>query len=217
MRVYRFLNAEYGLDALRRRRLKIALFGELNDPFELLGVNLSDKDIREAFHKMKLALSEYHGLLCFSRRWRNPLLWSHYADRHRGLCLGFDIPDELAMGVNYTVNRLVPNDLFSPDKTASARAMAKVLATKFSHWRYEDEVRLFVSLEDRNPQDGHFFYDFSEDLKLVQVIVGSQSCISRCDLEGALGNRNADVERFKVRPAFKTFRVVMNRKRSLWT
>ncbi|WP_316975725.1 DUF2971 domain-containing protein [Shumkonia mesophila] len=217
MRVYHFLNAEHGLDALRNCHLKIARFGELNDPFELLGVDLSDKDIRQAFKKIKIALAEYRGLLCFSRRWRNPLLWSHYADRHKGLCLGFDIPDELAIRVTYTARRLMPTDLFFPDNAVREGAIAKILATKFSHWRYEDEVRLFVSLEDRDPQNGHYFYDFSEDLKLAQVIVGPQSSISRYDLEGVLGNENAHVERLKARPAFKTFRVVMNREESLWT
>jgi hypothetical protein len=36
MRVYHFINEEYGLDDLRRRRLKIATILELNDPFETL-------------------------------------------------------------------------------------------------------------------------------------------------------------------------------------
>ena len=44
MRVYKFLNAKYGLEALKNRRLKIARISDLNDPFELLGVNLSDSD-----------------------------------------------------------------------------------------------------------------------------------------------------------------------------
>jgi hypothetical protein len=27
--------------------------------------------------------------------WHNPLLWSHYADRHRGMALGFDTDDAI--------------------------------------------------------------------------------------------------------------------------
>jgi hypothetical protein len=38
MRLYHFLNAEYGLLNIRHRRLKIARINELNDPFEFLGV-----------------------------------------------------------------------------------------------------------------------------------------------------------------------------------
>ena len=42
------------------------------------------------------------GLLCFSRHWYSPALWAHYADNHKGMCLGFDIPDdESAQAVQY--------------------------------------------------------------------------------------------------------------------
>lgn len=43
MRVYHFVNAEFGLDDIRRRRLKIATLNDLNDPFELFGVHLGDE------------------------------------------------------------------------------------------------------------------------------------------------------------------------------
>ena len=49
MRVYHFVNLEFGLDDLRRRRLKIATLNELNDPFELFGINLTDPALRHAF------------------------------------------------------------------------------------------------------------------------------------------------------------------------
>jgi len=37
------------------------------------------------------------GLLCFSRNWHNPVLWSHYADKHRGICPGFDADDVVSV------------------------------------------------------------------------------------------------------------------------
>lgn len=37
----------------------------------------------------KLLLSEW-GLACFTKDFRNPYLWSAYADQHRGICLVFD-------------------------------------------------------------------------------------------------------------------------------
>jgi hypothetical protein len=93
MLVFHFINEEFGLEDLRKRRLKIATLNELNDPFEFLGVNLSGKSLRRAFKVMKDQLSVRYGLLCFSHNWHNPVQWSHYADKHRGLCLGFDIPE----------------------------------------------------------------------------------------------------------------------------
>lgn len=31
------------------------------------------------------------GLLCFSEVWDSILLWSHYAEKHAGIVLGFDV------------------------------------------------------------------------------------------------------------------------------
>jgi hypothetical protein len=36
MRVYKFLTAEFGMKSLREKRLKISIFDDLNDPFDLL-------------------------------------------------------------------------------------------------------------------------------------------------------------------------------------
>lgn len=87
MFVYHFLNSHYGLEDIRERRLKISRIMELNDPFEFLGVDLSDRQFRKAMKKTKAQLSKTKGLLCFCKTWRNPLLWGHYADKRRGICL----------------------------------------------------------------------------------------------------------------------------------
>ena len=47
------------------------------------------------------------GVLCFSRGWHNPLLWSHYGDKHRGVCLGFDVPNAHIVHVSYNSSRLL--------------------------------------------------------------------------------------------------------------
>ena len=95
MRVYHFINTQYGLQVLLERRLKIARVHELNDPFEFIGMDLSEDTLREAMERIKDDYNEiiWH-TLCFSKRWDNPVQWAHYADGHRCLCLGFDIPDE---------------------------------------------------------------------------------------------------------------------------
>ncbi len=216
MRVYKFLNAKYGLEALENRRLKIARISDLNDPFELLGTDLSNQELRKAFVEMKFALNKNRGLLCFSKSWRNPLLWSHYSDRHRGLCLGFDVPDKLLMSVTYTRERTTSEKLFSNDQSVKEREMKRLLRTKFSHWRYENEVRWFVRLEDKDPHNGHYFFEFSNEMKIKQILVGAEASISRRKVEKALGDKSAQVERFKTRAAFWTFRVVRNQKQSLW-
>ena len=85
MLVYHFVNAHYGIEDIHKRRLKISRFMDLNDPFEFLGADLSDREFRRALKNTKVKLSESKGLLCFSESWRNPVLWGHYADKHKGL------------------------------------------------------------------------------------------------------------------------------------
>jgi hypothetical protein len=218
MRVYHFVNAVHGLDDIKQRRLKIATLHDLNDPFELLALNLSDAAVRRAFAAMKGELSRTRGLLCFSRRWNNPVQWSHYADRHKGLCLAFDIRDELLGEVNYSRRRLaIEAERLLRPRDIDEDTARKLFFTKFSHWRYEAEIRSFVTLEERDQKTGLYFADFSHDVKLVQVIVGAVSQLTRQDITGALRELAPQVECFKVRLAFKSFGVVRQRNASLWT
>ena len=81
MRAYHFVSRDYGLDDLRRRRLKLRPIKDLNDPFELLAVSLPYPQMRRAYEQHKEALASWVGMLCFSRTWKNPVQWSHYARR----------------------------------------------------------------------------------------------------------------------------------------
>jgi len=220
MRVFHFVNEEFGLEDLRRHRLKIATLHELNDPFELFGVNLADESLRRAFRVMKDELALKRGLLCFSRDWHNPVQWSHYAAKHTGLCLGFDIPDapdQILGAVTYSRKRLVVEaERFRNPSEIPADIAVRFLFTKYSHWRYENEVRCFVTIEDKDTEKNLYFAEFSEKLRLAVVIVGAESSVSRETLRNALGDLEPNIQAFKARLAFKTFRVVRQRNAKLW-
>ena len=208
MRIYHFLDSHYGLENISHKRLKISRIIDLNDPFELLGVDLHDQEMRSALNRTKEQLASNRGLICFSATWRNPVQWGHYADKHKGLCLGFDIPDDLLMKVTYTQKRLkLPSNI-------DENFMKKILSTKFTHWRYEKEYRVFLSLS--NNIGGLYFKEFSNDLKLKQVIVGCESCVSRSQISEALSDYEYEVEVFKARPAFRSFKIVRQKKEVLW-
>lgn len=51
----------------------------------------------------------------------------------------------------------------------------------------------------------------------MTVVVGALSSATRETLRNALGDLASTVETFKARLAFKTFRVVRQRKAELWT
>ena len=217
MRVYHFINDQHGLLNLQMGRLKISTLNELNDPFELFGVEMSNESVRYAFQSMKTELSKSRGILCFSKSWSNPVMWSHYANRHAGLCLGFDIPDECLRKVSYSRKRLVAEaEKLSDPTRLTIRLTQKFLLTKYEHWKYEEEVRSFVALEDKDPETGLYFAGFSERLKLISVIVGANSSLSRSDIQMALSEHEENVDVFKARLAFKTFKVVRQKNELLW-
>lgn len=208
MRVYHFIDSKYGLENIRNRQLKISNLMKLNDPFELLSVNTSEKDFRQAILLMKEELSINQGIICFSASWRSPVQWAHYADSHKGICLGFDIPKKYLSKIIYTPRR------FDAPKNLNEKFMKKLLCTKFTHWKYEAEHRLWAALNTE--ESGFYFREFDNDLKLKQVIVGAESKLTRQNVSDALGGLKHEVKVFKTRPAFSTFKIVEQRNRKLW-
>lgn len=217
MLLHHFLNKKFGLDGIRRRRLKIATLNELNDPFEMLAMSLENRDLRSAFRATKDQMASQAGLLCFSRGWRNPVQWSHYGDHHRGLCLQFEVPDSLIRPVSYRTKRLaVDRQALEARGEAADQFMQRVISTKFSHWCYENEARVFVSLEDIDPETGLWFKDFGPDLVLSEVIVGALSNISRKEISDTLGDLSSSVSIRKTRLSFRRFAVVTQMNSELW-
>jgi hypothetical protein len=215
MRLYHFLNAEYGLLNIRYRRLKIARISELNDPFEFLGVATKSPDMRRRYQRLKDGLNDYMGLVCFSAKWNNPVQWGHYADRHRGLCLGFEVSAG-AHRVTYVAERLRARlSALKSEGSGAEACVTEILTTKFEHWSYEDEYRLFPLLQDQDPS-GHHFLEFDDNVALQQVIVGHRSAISRDDIGQALGPLARQVTIYKARLAFRSFDVERQKNDRLW-
>ena len=189
----------------------------MNDPFELLRFELSDKAQRTAFQQFAKQISERFGVICFSRDWHKTVLWSHYAEKHKGICLGFDVPDHLLLSINYSATRLPYKVKKSLDCDGlGENMMGQILITKFKDWEYEyeDEVRLLLALEDYKKQSGLYYKKFSNDLVLKEVILGPRCTITRSDVSKLLGQDNSVVCITKARLACTKFRVVVNRKAS---
>jgi len=104
------------------------------------------KDLREA--------PETHrnvGILSFSQKYLDILMWGHYADSHKGICIAFDY-NELSSafrdkqiacgGVNYPPANTCPKwNPFDVDVEAGAN-IEKVYFTKSIDWEYEEEWRV---------------------------------------------------------------------------
>lgn len=88
------------------------------------------------------------GVLSLTELDRHPLMWAHYADAHRGICLEFDTtvapgtnPLAAALKVDYQAEFPVMRFFYDSDEQ---RVNAAAL-TKSGHWRYEKEWRVVVA------------------------------------------------------------------------
>ncbi|WP_374372449.1 DUF2971 domain-containing protein [Dongia sp.] len=89
------------------------------------------------------------GVLSLAERPNCPLMWSHYGDQHKGICIGYSVPPEDVdnlIKVDYRGGRRVKVSdiaaMLSGDKSARQIVDRAVLARKAPEWKYEREWRL---------------------------------------------------------------------------
>ncbi len=115
-------------------------------------------------------------IYCLTPKPDSTLMWSHYAENHRGVCLEFNVANDLfrrACEVIYRKDypRWAPCDIHEKP----GRVMELIL-TKLSDWLYEEEYRL-VSIEAPAPDFLCPYGDFFRlpDGALGSVIIGCQA------------------------------------------
>jgi hypothetical protein len=145
MRVCKFLNAQYALDAILSGNIKLSTVDELNDPYEFKSVKFTQatkKDNQVLIDKIK----EY-GILCVSNNYFNPTMWSHYADSHKEIVLEFETTQkDKSFEVEY-IEKIIENDKQYNDIIKNYVFLEELLAKKSKDWNYENEVRFFFNLK----------------------------------------------------------------------
>jgi hypothetical protein len=212
MRLYNLTSAEFAISNLALRRIKISRIGDLNDPFELLPINIRDKKLRVVAQQTRDQIAETRGVICFSKDWSNPVLWSHYADKHRGIALGFEVTERFAIPVNYekALSKVEIDELLlGADPSEDFGRM--LLATKFDDWRYEKEYRVFIDLTQHQSEGGLYFCSFDEHLKLTSVVLGARCEIPIGQVRELVSNYPYKVPVIRARMAFTKFAVTENR------
>lgn len=219
MLLYRFLTAKYGLESVKNRELKFTRLMDLNDPFEFIGVKDPNPLLQKALCRNKEYMSERTGVLCFSATRESPLLWSHYAEKHTGICLGLEMPEECCAPINYADSRLdVPAGFMSSLANGSKYReklafMKELIYTKFSHWKYEEEYRVWVTPE--GTEDGDFIGFHSAQLTLREVIIGMKSTVTYTDVLDCLDDPTSEVKVFKAKPSWTSFKMEMDEMRPM--
>ena len=110
----------------------------LADPMRNPQYGISSDAIQDEYARH---LRSEYGVLCVSAVCDDILMWSHYADFHRGVCLEFDGEAKFmqrAFPVSYSKER----PTIHMRRDSNEVALEKSLRTKSDHWKYEREWRL---------------------------------------------------------------------------
>jgi hypothetical protein len=139
------------------------------------------------------------GVLCLSERRDDLLMWSHYANSHQGICVGFWSGYAhpffcRALPVDYAEE--YPNVSFLE---SNEKRLETTLLTKSSHWIYEREWRI---IEHRRPPGIQPYPRAS----LACVILGVNiSNDFREEIKGMLSNYTTSVELIEAKMCRRRF------------
>lgn len=175
--LYRYLPFYYALQAIQERRLKVGMLNELNDPYDCLPLfegidgNLGLQASQQALD----AFSCYVGLISYSKTLINPVVWSHYADSHRGIALGFKYSDQDdIVHVDYQDERpLLAKKIFEKATESQLSQSERMVSVKARSWSYEEEARRLVPLKSCTMHADLYFEAFTPK-SLCEVVLGAR-------------------------------------------
>ncbi|MBY5945608.1 DUF2971 domain-containing protein [Photobacterium rosenbergii] len=167
MKLYKYMSEAAGLAFLKEPALRLTPGHCLNDPFEckvteksksalrqLLGEHSSTNAAQDVFMANFENFLNSHGIISLSDNHEELLMWSHYADEHRGIVIEFEVDpnrpfdlfynqppessDSHFSDVSYDKPRVFPKQI-APDNLDEVRA--HYYLSKYQKWKYEGEYR----------------------------------------------------------------------------
>lgn len=171
-------NDEEVIDNMEKSSMLQLLREELSqkdDDVKIAGARLINKP-----HTIKRIINEVHkyyidqniGVFCLSEDPKNILMWSHYADSHKGICIEFDIKRG-----GFFYNNLLPVQYkkhypkfelsdYQKEENMMFTMHQQAICTKSVLWQYEKEWRVIVD-------DGFGLKNFDKN-DVTKVIFGAK-------------------------------------------
>jgi hypothetical protein len=129
-------NWQYLIDILVNDRLYAAKYTELNDPMEGCYIT-TNKQNTKLIHDLLYEKSSTR-ILSLTTNDRNWLMWSHYADSHRGYCI------KVRLRPNSKLNVSTIQYVTDVPQVCDSLSGCNLLSQKSKIWEYEDERRVFT-------------------------------------------------------------------------
>ena len=134
-------NRKFTERAITKSEIYFPRCSEFNDPFDCrLNVRGLPVNGRQEMERV----TESVGIFCLSARNDSLLMWSHYTDGHRGICLQFSTGQGQLFGC--TLEQVIYQDLhpeLAITDTNDLHWTRRYLTTKALDWSYEQEWRIF--------------------------------------------------------------------------
>lgn len=174
--LYKYVSLNRVVDILDNGRLYLNDGSNFNDPFEIA---VGDKKTHRISH-----IEGLH-ILSLTNSYRNKLIWSHYTDSHRGVCLTIKVPSHLVYPVCYSTKRVYEDsnidDIISSSTRVSKKSVdkgfsplsrnKKIAYIKDKKWKYEKEYRIVF---DKSEEAGLIFEDekWYMPVKITNIYLG---------------------------------------------
>ena len=161
-------------------------------------------------------LSRRYRMLCLSAHNDIPLMWSQYADAHRGVCLIFDVKDP-AIGMARRVNYPDAYPVFGNVHTPIDMLLVTML-NKAKYWEYEHEYRA-IACGDPNEADPLVKCDSLSYVKLgatalVGIVFGcAMSESDRWQVKELLELSHHPIELYEARKGHRDYGITIERQR----
>lgn len=159
----------------------------------------SEKELKNIFLETirKPIYTANKGITCFSETNNNILMWSHYSNKHKGICLGFDINEEnlndfidkdknitnnifnsksvyKLFAIKYSNNRPILN-LFNINSIEESKQIRNMLISKSNIWKYEKEHRIIMYNGENTSFPTGIYYNRKY---LKEIILGANLSIN---------------------------------------
>lgn len=175
--LYKYVSLERVPDILDNHRLYLSDGKNFNDPFEITVTDKKNHSIRhiEGLH-----------ILSLTNSFRNKLIWSHYTDSHKGVCITVKVPNNVVYPICYSTKRIYEDsdidDIISSSTKITKKSVEKdfsllskdkkIAYIKDKKWMYEKEYRVVF---DKSDEDGLIYHDgkWFMSVKITNIYFGA--------------------------------------------
>lgn len=175
--LYKYVSLNRVVDILDQHRLYLSDGKNFNDPFE---ITVADKKNHKFRH-----IEGLH-ILSLTNSFRNKLIWSHYTDSHKGVCITVKVPNNLVYPICYSTKRIYEDsdidDIISSSVMITKKSVEKdfsplsknkkIAYIKDKKWLYEKEYRIVFDETDESGliyDDGNWFMS----VKILNIYLGA--------------------------------------------